>query len=275
MIAAEIRGGLAPGSRPVVATPIPVDRRLALGFPGMVCGLPKPRVGDEQPSAAARTRSLAVLLTLAVLAATGPGCRSPEATAPFEEEAVDEVEPMPPDAAGVRDHGLNRSILGLWWGSGCPDFGACGCGGARDLAQEFTCQMDRLQTNDLPVSVYLFDGSPWSMRNSSVSSVCSGPDCCSWKLGDGVIQRLARDRVRGLVHYWGGCHSPDQYQRVQTRLGRNLLGFYLDDGSSDETLSIIAGFMKTAAPGNWETIANMRTSRRPGRPSLRGSPDRV
>ena len=229
----------------------------------MVCGLTKPRVGEEQALAAAWTRPLAVLLTLAVLAATGLGCRSQEATAPPEEEAVDEVEPIPPDAAGVRDHGLNRSILGLWWGSGCPDFGACGCGGARDLTQEFTCQMDRLQTNDIPVSVYLFDGSAWSMKNSSVTNSCSGSDCCSWKLGDGVIQRLARDRVRGLVHYWGGCHSPDQYQRVQTRLGRNLLGFYLDDGSSDETLSNIAGFMRTAAPGNWETIAKAYQNREP------------
>lgn len=229
----------------------------------MVCGMRKPRVTDRLTSASGPALSLAVLLVVTLLGGLGPGCRGQAPAVPPVEEGVDDLEPIPPDAAGVRDHALNPSILGLWWGSGCPDFGACGCGGARDLAQEFTCQMDRLQTNDIPVSVYLFDGSSWSMRNSSVSNSCSGSDCCSWKLGDAVIQRLSRDRVRGLVHYWGGCHSASQYQRVLTRLGRNLLGFYLDDGSSDETLSGLAGFMKEAAPGNWETIAKAYQNREP------------
>lgn len=218
---------------------------------------------EQQPAVSARTPSRFARTALAVLTAAAPGCGDKTPTDPTAEEIVEEIETLPPDAAGVRDHALNRSVLGLWWGSGCPDFGACGCGGARDLAQEFTCQMDRLQANDIPVSVYLFDGSAWSQRNSSVSNSCSGSDCCSWKLGDAVIQRLARDRVRGLVHFWGGCHGPDQYQRVQTRLGRNLLGFYLDDGSSDETLSSIATFMKGAAPGNWETIAKAYQGREP------------
>ncbi|MBX7187347.1 MAG: hypothetical protein K1Y01_19545 [Vicinamibacteria bacterium] len=229
----------------------------------MEFGSLKPGLNDGRPARPARWPSLGVLCAFAMLFATGMACGSRQAPAPTDDEVIDDVEPIPPDAAGVRDHGLNRSILGLWWGSGCPDFGACGCGGARDLVQEFTCQMDRLQASDIPVSVYLFDGSAWSMRNSSVTNTCSGSDCCSWKLGDSVIQRLARDRVRGLVHYWGGCHSVDQYRRVQTRLGRNLLGFYLDDGSSDETLSSIAGFMKETAPGNWETIAKAYQNREP------------
>ena len=201
-------------------------------------------------------------LALLTLAVGGCGAKSP--SSPADETAVEEdVDPIPPDAIGVRDHALNRAVLGLWWGSGCPDFGACGCGGARDLGQEFTCQMDRLQANDIPVSVYLFDGSAWSSRNSSVTGTCSGSDCCSWKLGDGVIQRLSRDRVRGLVHFWGGCHTTEQYQRVQTRLGRSLLGFYLDDGSSDAELERIASFLKSVAPGNWETIAKAYQGREP------------
>ena len=229
----------------------------------MQCGSPKPRQDPEPPRDSARRFLRGVLLTLALLLASGPGCGSPKAALPSDGEEVDGLEPIPPDAIGVRDHGLNRSILGLWWGSGCPDFGACGCSGARDLTQEFTCQMDRLQTNDIPVSVYLFDGSAWSLKNSSVPNSCSGSDCCSWKLGDAVIQRLSRDRVRALVHYWGGCHSNEQYQRVQTRLGRNMLGFYLDDGSSDETLSTVAAFMREAAPGNWENIAKAYQGREP------------
>jgi hypothetical protein len=212
-----------------------------------------------------RSFPLLRLFGLAFLAGVIPslGCGAkPEAPAVVD-ESIDQAEPIPPDAAGIRDHALNSSALGLWWGSGCPDFGACGCGGARDLGQEFTCQMDRLQANDIPVSVYLFDGSAWSLKNSSSTGVCSGTDCCSWKLGEAVIQRLSRDRVRGLVHFWGGCHSNEQYQRVQTRLGKNLLGFYLDDGSSDEELANVTGFMREAAPGNWEAIAKAYQGREP------------
>jgi hypothetical protein len=214
----------------------------------MVCGTPQ-----------ARSR----LALIALLAANPFGCRASAPDDPGIDEAFEEEEPVPPGAAGVRDHALNPAVLGLWWGSGCPDFGACGCGGARDLAQEFTCQMDRLQANDIPVSVYLFDGSAWSMKNSSVTGICSGSDCCSWKLGDSVIQRLGRDRVRGLVHFWGGCHGPEQYRRAQARLGRSLLGFYLDDGSSDEELRAVANFMQESAPGNWEAIAKAYQNREP------------
>jgi hypothetical protein len=206
-------------------------------------------------------RVIALAIVLGAFAFSGCGAR-PEASAAVD-ESLDAPEPIPPDAAGVRDHALNSSALGLWWGSGCPDFGSCGCGGAKDLGQEFTCQMDRLQANDIPVSVYLFDGSAWSLKNSSSNGACSGPDCCSWKLGDAVIQRLSRDRVRGLVHFWGGCHAREQYQRVQARLGRNLLGFYLDDGSSDEELASVANFMREVAPGNWETIAKAYQGREP------------
>lgn len=200
---------------------------------------------------------------VALLAGLVQGCAVAEPTNSAPDEETELSEPAPPDAAGVRDHALNRAVLGLWWGSGCPDFGACGCGGARDLAQEFTCQMDRLQALDIPVGVYLFDGSAWSSRNSSQTNACSGSDCCSWKLGDSVIQRLSRDRVRALVHFWGGCHGEEQYRRVQTRLGRSLLGFYLDDGSSDADLQEVADFMRAAAPGTWENIAKAYQGREP------------
>lgn len=123
--------------------------------------------------------------------------------------------------------------------------------------------MDRLATYDIPVSIYLFDGSAWSARNSSLTNSCSGSDCCSWKLGDGVIQRLSQEHARGLLHFWGGCHTAEQYDRAQKRLGRNLLGFYLDDGSDDDEVNGINEFMREAAPGNWETVAKAYQGREP------------
>lgn len=123
--------------------------------------------------------------------------------------------------------------------------------------------MDELRANDIPVSVYLFDGSGWSERDSRAEGTCEGEDCCSWGLGDEVVERLSRERVRALVHFWGGCHTPEQYARVHSRLGENLLGFYLDDGSSDQELQAADDFMRSVAPGDFENIAKSHQDREP------------
>ena len=177
--------------------------------------------------------AVAVASSLLLVTASCGGGAASSAPVPAASDAVDvtEQEDFPADASATHYHPIHHAAFGPIYGSGCPDFGTCGCGGATSLAQEFTCQLGRLVANDIPVTAYLFDGSAWSQRSSAADSQCSGPDCCSWKLGDEPIQLLARDDVRGLLHYWGGCHTPEQYQRAYSRLGRNLLGFYLDDGS--------------------------------------------
>lgn len=131
------------------------------------------------------------------------------------------------------------------------------------MAEEFTCQLDELRATDIPVTVYLFDGSGWSERDSKSDGTCSGSDCCSWNLGDAVIERLSREHVRALVHSWGGCHQPEQYARVHSQLGGSLLGFYLDDGSSDRKLQRVNDFMRSVAPGDYENIAKSHQSREP------------
>lgn len=166
-------------------------------------------------------------------------------------------------ATGPRDHALHRAILGPWWGSGCPKSGDCGCGSSETLAEEFTCQMDELRAVDIPVSLYLFDGSAWSERDSRADGVCSGEDCCSWNLGQDVIDRLSSEHVRALVHFWGGCHENEQYERVQSQLGGSLLGFYLDDGSSDQELQRANDFMRSISPNDFENIAKSHQSREP------------
>lgn len=165
--------------------------------------------------------------------------------------------------AAVADHILTRTTLGPWWGSGCPKAGNCGCGSAETMAEEFTCQMDELRANDIPVSVYLFDGSGWSERDSRDTGTCEGEDCCSWNLGQDVIDRLAREHVRALVHFWGGCHEPAQYARAHAQLGGSLLGFYLDDGSSDAELQRANDFMRSVSPGDFENIAKSHQSHEP------------
>jgi len=210
-------------------------------------------------------RLLATVL-LAVLAALEPGCggggsSTTAAAAPAATEPPEEA--FPADASAVHYHPMHHAAFGPWYGSGCPDNGACGCEGAKSLDQEFSCQMDHLTANQIPVSVYLFDGSAWSSGHSEADNTCSGPDCCNWKLGDQVISRLDQENVRALVHFWGGCHADDQYGRATHRLGRNLLGFYLDDGSSDEELAGVSEFMQSAIPGDWEVVAKAFQNREP------------
>lgn len=168
-----------------------------------------------------------------------------------------------PTSSSTRDHLLTRTTLGPWWGSGCPRAGDCGCGSSETLAEEFTCQLDELRSADIPVSVYLFDGSGWSEGDSRQTGTCEGEGCCSWALGDEVIERLAREHVRALVHSWGGCHEASQYARVHAQLGGSLLGFYLDDGSSDAELQRANDYMRSVSPGDFENIAKTFQSREP------------
>jgi hypothetical protein len=210
-----------------------------------------------------RSRAAHALVAAGLSACGGGGGGSTPgaATPPAPVDAV--LDDFPADASAARYHPMHRAAFGPIYGSGCPEWGACGCGGARDLASEFECQLDQLAAHDIPITAYLFDGHAWSRTGSDAVNTCTGPDCCVWKLGDAPVQRLARDGVRGLVHFWGGCHDPEQYARVRSRLGRNLLGFYLDDGSSDLDLQEVSEYMQSANPGDWECVAKAFQNREP------------
>ncbi len=162
---------------------------------------------------------------------------------------------LPADASAVRYHPIEHAAFGPIYGSGCPVNGRCGCGDAKSLVEEFSCQLDHLAANDIPISSYLFDGSAWSAGSVDDQGGCTGADCCSWKLGTPAIERLSSGGVRGLLHVWGGCTDDEQYARAYGQLGQNLLGFYLDDGSSDATLQDVSEFMQSVLPGNWECVA--------------------
>lgn len=206
-----------------------------------------------------------VLAVAAALAACGGGSSpvSGGTAATGASVIAESEEDFPADASATHYHPIHHEAFGPIWGSGCPDNGACRCGESKNLAEEFTCQMDRLQANDIPVTAYLFDGASWSKASSGETNSCTGADCCSWNLGDSVIQRLSRTGARGLLHFWGGCHEPEQYLRASSRLGRSLFGFYLDDGSSDDELAGVSEFMQSADPGDWECVAKAFQNREP------------
>ena len=90
-----------------------------------------------------------------------------------------------------------------------------------------------------------------------------GQDCCTWNLGDGLLRRLKARNVRALLHFWGGCHNSEQYQRAHTGLGSALLGFYLDDGSSDAEARGAVEFMQSVAPGDSACVMKAYQNREP------------
>jgi len=210
-----------------------------------------------------RFRAAPFILSCGLLACGGSTSSTTPTAPTAPDPAAEPAEDFPADASAVHYHPIHHAAFGPIYGSGCPDNGACGCGDAKDLAGEFSCQLDHLAANDIPITVYLFDGGAWSQGHSTPDNTCAGPDCCSWKLGEGPIQRLASEGVRGLLHFWGGCHDAEQYGRASARLGRNLLGFYLDDGSSDTELQSVSEFMQSAIPGNWECVAKAYQNREP------------
>ncbi len=150
--------------------------------------------------------------------------------------------------AGQRYYPITQCILGPWYGSGCPTNGNCACGQARTAEEEFNCQLDNLLKYDIPISVYLFDGDAWSKTNSWANCECEGQDCCNWKLGQQVIERMRDNNIRALLHFWGGCHQPEQYMRAYEKLGDVLLGFYLDGGASDKEAKRAIDFMQSVMP---------------------------
>lgn len=192
------------------------------------------------------------LLTYALL-----GCGRSQVAGPTSPPVtpISEAEDVPVDWDSDRVRPVHHAIFGPWYGSGCPLFGNCGCGNATDAAAEASCQLSHLASNDIPISVYLFDGGAWSEAGSVGGNACVGEDCCSWKLGDALLQQLGRQDVRALLHYWGGCRAPEQYQRAATRMGSRLLGFYLDDGADDDDLTQVAQTMQSLVAGDWENVA--------------------
>jgi len=159
-------------------------------------------------------------------------------------------------ASGVsgRYHPITKVVLGPWMGSGCPMNGNCGCDGTSGLAGEFLCQMNKFQQYDIPITVYLFDGGAWSNTPLGMTTTCTGTQCCTWKLGDQVIQRLNDLKIRAIVHFWGGCFGLDQYPRVYGKLGKTLLGIYLDEMSSDQRAKEVVDYLWSVMPGNSECI---------------------
>ena len=213
-----------------------------------VCGPRTRRRPSRGDSGRTRTpggpRLIAVCVLACALAGCGGSASSPTTAARLQ-----------PSSADVRSYPIDPVAFGPLYGSGCPDNGACGCGNATSLAEEFSCQLANLAAYDIPITAYLFDGGAWSAGHSTPDQECTGPECCSWKLGTQPVSLMARNGVRALLHEWGGCSSTEQYQRAYDSLGQNLLGFYLDDGSSDAELRQVTEFMQGVRPNDWACVA--------------------
>ncbi len=134
-----------------------------------------------------------------------------------------------------------RWSLGPIFGTPCPRYGDCESGGPT-MAEEVAFDLDHLAANDIPITVYHFDGFAWS------------PGDCSWGLGDALTSRLRTMDIRALLHFWGGCNSTTDFERAYADLGASLAGFYFDDGADDALVKSAIDWTQARFPGDAEVV---------------------
>jgi hypothetical protein len=110
------------------------------------------------------------------------------------------------------------------------------------MAKEVAFHLDQLAHYDIPIAVYHFDGQAWANGN------------CDWNLGDTLLTQLQSNGVRALLHFWGGCDEPADYDRVLGQLGNVLGGFYLDDNSTDEMGRLAVDWAQARLPKDAEVV---------------------
>ena len=209
-------------------------------------------------------RAALFVLSCGLLACGGSTSPTTPTTPPTPKPAAKPPENFPADASAVHYHPIHHAAFGPIYGSGCPDNGACGCGDATDLAEEFTCQIDHLAANDIPITVYLFDGSAWSQEHSTADNTCAGPDCCSWKLGDGV------DPAPRAATGSGGSSTSGAGATTTSSTGGPRPGWGGTSSASTSTTGppttsspSVSEFMQSAIPGDWECVAKAYQNREP------------
>ena len=175
-----------------------------------------------------------------------------------------EEEDFPADASATHFHPIHHAAFGPIYGSGCPDWAACGCGGSTTLAQEFTCQMDKLAANDIPVTAYLFDGNAWSQRNSAETNECSGPGLLlveARRRGGAApgAQRRARDPplLGRLSHATSSTCAPT------TSSAATCSASISTTARPTRSCAQVSEFMQSAIPGDWEVVAKAFQNREP------------
>jgi hypothetical protein len=154
------------------------------------------------------------------------------------------VAPLP-DAGTNATRGYyppTRWMLGPIYGTGCPLWGECESGGTT-MMEEVNYHLDQLAANDIPITLYHFDGQGWSASET-----------CDWSLGDALRDRLAATGLRALLHFWGGCYGEADFDHVYAQLGHTLAGFYLDDGSTDALAKTASDWVQSQMPGDSEVV---------------------
>ncbi len=160
--------------------------------------------------------------------------------------------PLPDAGTGgpIRYYPPTRFALGPIYGTGCPDFGGCEAAAAATapsvaaaMAAEAEYHLDQLAAYDIPITMYHFDGWDWSNDRD-----------CSFDVGEAVASRLAAEHIRALLHFWGGCTTEADFDRVYAQLGHTLAGFYLDEQSDDALAKTATDWAQGRMPGDSEIV---------------------
>ncbi len=111
------------------------------------------------------------------------------------------------------------------------------------MTEEVNYHLDHLAANDIPITMYHFDGQAWSASET-----------CDFSLGDPLRDRLAGSGLRALLHNWGGCYGVADFDHVYGQLGHTLAGFYLDDDSTDALAKTATDWAQSKMPGDSEVV---------------------
>lgn len=86
-------------------------------------------------------------------------------------------------------------------------------------------RIDRLVVEDIPITGFHFDGNEWALPDKN----------CEFVGGeDAAIARMRTLGIPALIHFWGGCDTEADFERLHAQIGDVLGGFYLDHLADDD-----------------------------------------
>ena len=135
-------------------------------------------------------------------------------------------------------------ILGPWYATGAPKYGGCACPPPHTFEREVDYELEHFESNNLPVTVFLADGEPWGEPEKDGR----------WRGGAENLKRFEKQKIRVLLHYWGGGQTEEQWKRAHADVGQVLGGFYFDDYSTVKQIRECVDFMQRIMPGDAEII---------------------
>jgi hypothetical protein len=110
--------------------------------------------------------------------------------------------------------------------------------GSMSSGSDVLNRLNRLVAEDIPITAYHFDAENWALPDKQ----------CLFTGGEPLLARLRELRVLALLHFWGGCRTDDDFNRVHGQLQDTLGGFYLDHLADDDLGRVTTAWVRGHLP---------------------------